>query len=143
MSMFKNYSPRHILLSAFGQPILNFAPGTFVKLSRRKPSFTLEMGAGGDGTRVGSEDKSGSIEITIMTASPTNDFLSGIMLLDERTMAGHGPFFFKDLNSASVAKAAQAWLTQPAELQYGDEHGSRVWMLETHDLRMFAGGSRL
>jgi hypothetical protein len=143
MSSFNNYDPGRNVLVIGGVQIQGFGEGTFIKVSRKTPTFSTKVGAGGDVVRSKSRDRRGMIEITLLAASPSNDYLSALCVTDEQVDAGVGavgPAFLKELNGTTVCAGPNAWVTQPADLERAAEAGMVTWTVEVADLAMFVGG---
>lgn len=137
----KDYDPKKVSINLGGHIAQGFADGTFVSVSRNNQSFTLVSGASGETARSKSNDKSGTIELTLMMTSATNDYLSGKLLADEGPLnAGKFAFGIIDANGSTIVGATEAWVQQPPTVEYGKELGERVWTLEAGDLFITAGG---
>lgn len=139
----KTYDPKGILMILAGAPIEGLAPDTFVVAERRNPSWGLTVGADGEGARAKSNDKSGTITFTLVQTSLSNDFLSGLALLDELSNNGVGPLLIKDLNGNTILEAGTAWISKPANAEFGKEIANREWTVETDNLTMFVGGAAI
>lgn len=140
----KNYDPGRVVVIVNGVQIQGFGEGTFVKVSRLTPSFSDKVGADGEVVRTKSHDRRGTIELTLMQSSPSNDYLSALCLTDEQVDQGVGavgPSMVKELNGTSVMGGAQSWVTQPAEAEYAAESGMRTWVIRVAKLSpMLVGG---
>jgi len=137
----KDYDPKKVTINLGGHIAQGFADGSFVSISRNNQSFNLVSGAGGEVARAKSQDKSGTIELTLMQTSETNDFLSGKMIADEGpTSAGKFAFGLIDANGTTVVAATEVWVQQPPTVEYGKELGDRVWTLEAGELLFNVGG---
>lgn len=146
MATMRNYDPGRVVLVVAGFQIQGFAPGTFVKVARNKPSFTLKKGSDGQGVRTKSRDFSGKITITLLQSSSSNDVLSQLVATDEAVDGGVGavgPSLVQDLNGTTLCKGSTSWVTQPADAEFADEAGNREWVIEVDDLKMLIGGSLL
>lgn len=139
--MFKNYDPARVVVTFRGILIRGYAEGTFVSVSRETDTFSKSVGAQGDVTRVRSRNRSGRAAITLQQASPTNDELSAVALLDEETGLGYGPLLVKDLNGTTLASAEIAWLVKPADTGFADSAESREWAIDCEKVTMVVGGS--
>jgi hypothetical protein len=139
--MFKNYDPARVVVTFRGIPIRGYAEGTFVSVERDEDSFEKAVGSQGDVTRVRKRNRAGSATLTLQQASPTNDELSAIMLLDEASGTGYGPLLVKDLNGTTLASAAVAWLVRPATTSFADGAESREWKIDCAELTMTVGGA--
>jgi hypothetical protein len=144
MATFKNYDPGRVVVVVNGVQIQGFGEGTFVKVSRKTPSFSTKVGAGGDVVRTKSRDRRGTIEITLMQSSPSNDYLSGLCVTDELVDQGVGavgPALVKELNGTTVMGGTSSWVTQPADAEYAADSGMRTWVIEVATLApAFVGG---
>jgi hypothetical protein len=141
MGDFKNYDPGQIVVTFDGNPISGFADGTMVKCSRKSDTFTTNVGTQGDVARVRSQDKTGEVVITLQQVSETNDYLSGVLALDEKIGQSTGPILVKDLNGTTLISATIAWLKKPADTEFGKDLGPREWTFECAELKMLVGGS--
>ncbi len=81
------------------------------------------------------------ITITLAQTSPSNDVLSGFMLLDETKGAGVVPIICKDNSGRSTFFAATGWVQQPPEVEFGKEITEREWVFDCTDLDIFVGGN--
>ena len=144
MATFRNFDPGRCIIVVNGVQIQGFGEGTFIKMSRKTPSFSTKVGAGGDVVRTKSLDHRGSFEITLMQSSPSNDYLSALVVTDEAVAAGVGavgPAMFKELNGTTNIAGSASWVTQPADAEYGADSGMRTWTIEIADMSpMFVGG---
>jgi hypothetical protein len=112
-----------------------------ITVVRDNPAWEMVVGAGGEGTRVKSNDKSGTITITLQQASPSNDNLSSLALLDELSNTGLRPFFLKDNLGTTVYSAATVYVEQIPEAAFGKTQNDRVWTLKTDSLIQFLGSN--
>lgn len=139
--IFKNYDPSRVVVTFRGVVLRGFAEGTFFSLERDEETFEKSYGATGDVTRVRKRKRGGRGTATLQQASPTNDDLSAIALLDEQSGLGYGPLMVKDLNGTTLASAAIAWLVQPAAISFADGAESREWMIDCAAVSMTVGGA--
>lgn len=138
---FFNYSPGDIVVVLKGVPISGYATDSFITAAREEATFTKRTGADGMTTRTRSRNKSGSVTLRLENASPTNDRLSALHAVDESTGLGYGPLLIKDLNGNTLLKAANAWVTKPADFERGKEAGESEWIIECDRLEGNIGGS--
>lgn len=137
----KTYDPKNILITLGGVAITGFADGTFVTVRRNSDTWSLQMGADGEGTRSKSNDKSGQIEIQLMQSSQSNAYLSNLALADELNNAGLVPALIKNNLGSDLHAAEQSYVKKPADAEYAKEAGPRTWIIETDNLQTFLGGS--
>lgn len=141
MAILHTYDPLQLKSVFKAVEIHGYAKGTFVKVKRSQPVWKIEVGADGEKTRVQSRDNSGTIEFTLMAGSATNKALADIMKSDEANGDGVGTVSVRDLNGNDKHSSEKAFLIQPPEAEYGEDAGTRVWMIQCTDLDTFSGGS--
>lgn len=139
--MFHNYDPFRIAMSFRGIPLLAPQEGTFLVAERMEDAYSMAVGSTGDVTRVRSRNRTGSLTVTLQQSSPTNDQLSAIAALDERSNLGYGEFFAKDMNGTTIVQAPVAWIRKVANVEYGDEALPREWVFDCAELFMLVGGA--
>jgi hypothetical protein len=138
----KDYDPKKLTINIGVAHIAQgFADGTFVTVSRNNQSWTVVNGASGEAARSKSNDRSGTIELTLLQTSITNTVLTQHQSNDELLNSGKFPFSLIDANGTTVLIAAEAWVQQPPSVEYGKELGDRVWTLESGDIDMVVGGT--
>lgn len=139
--MFSNYDPGRVVASFRGIPFLAYMDGTFISAERTNDAFSMQVGAGGDVTRVRSRDLTGSVTFTLQAASPTNDLLSAVAAEDELFGTGYGALMIKDLNGNTLLEAPTAWIRKLPTTEFSDEASGREWVLDCSELIMFVGGA--
>lgn len=141
----KNYDPGRIVLVVNATQIQGYAPDTFVKASRNVPTVTAKAGCDGQVVRTKSRNRMGKVVITLLASSSSNEVLAAFLAADENgdgsPSAAVGPLMIKDLNGTTLCSAANAWVTQPSDVEYGAESGNREWTLECDELKMHVGGN--
>lgn len=142
MANTKDYDPKKVTITVGTHIVEGFADGTFVTVSRNNQTWNTVSGASGEHGRSKSNDRSGTIELTIMQTSASNDVLSSFMALDETSSNG-GKFPFKliDAHGKTAVATVEAWIQQPPSVEYGKELGDRSWTLEAGDIEFFVGGT--
>ncbi len=138
---FKNFDPTAVVLSIASIPVFGFATGTMINAERNTDSFSLVMGAKGDGTRVRSRDRSGKITFNLMAASSCNAQLTNQVAIDELTGLGYGAMILKYVNGTDIITAANGWLIRPANLSLDTDPSPREWVIECHNMDVAGGGS--
>lgn len=135
-----NYDPTRVTLSFKGVLITGFAADTFILAERAEDTFSTDVGAQGDVTRIRSRNKTGSVTVTLMAGSPTNDRLSAIIAEDELVGTGYGAMLMKDLNGTTLCSSAFAWLRRPANVERGSGASNVEWVIDCERLEMLVGG---
>lgn len=137
----KTFDASQVTIVFNGVIVSGFADGDFINVARNNPTWIDGTGSDGEGWRAKSSDNSGTITITILQTSKSNDALNIISKLDELTGDGVGPFLMKDLSGTSLAAAATAWIEKPADQVFGREVGNREWVIKTDNLVTSPGGN--
>lgn len=137
----KNYNPRKISLIVGVKAISGFVDGTFLELDYDEDAFTKRIGADGKVTRSASSNFSGSMTITLDQASDSNDYLSGLALIDRASGAGVVPVLLRDAGGSTIATGAEAWIRKQAGTTYGNASEDRVWIIDIAELVMNTGGN--
>lgn len=138
---YSSYNPQEIAVIIGGIPIEGLADGTFVNVERSANTFEKSTGCDNRTTRIKQNDRSGTVTITLSQTSPSNDYLSGIMALDEATGDGVVALLIKDINGSTLCSAPYAWIVKPSPAGYGKSITNREWKLDCSDLYMFIGGN--
>lgn len=136
----RTYDPAKNVASFLGLVITGFADGEFIKAERAEDTFTAHVGAGGEEARVMSRNRMGSVTITLMQTSLSNDILSALQVADELAGTGSGPLFIKELNGTTAVLAPNAWIKKPPAMGRGKEMGNVEWVFECSAMTVFNGG---
>jgi hypothetical protein len=135
------YDPKKVAVIVAGVPMGGFADGSFITAERTNDSFSKVSGSDGIVSRAKSNDKSGSIKITLQQTSPSNDVLAGIQLLDEMTNTGIVPVIIQDFSGRSTFVSAFAWIKKPPAGEFTKEISNREWEFECADIDLRHGGN--
>ncbi len=137
----KTYDPKQVQLIVGGVIGSGYADGTFITVARANDAYLMAMGTDGEGTRIKSNDKSGTFELVLQQSSSFNQHLSNLLLADEADNAGIVPVMLKDGSGSSLYLAEQAYIKKAPDAAFGKDIGTRTYILETDNLQMFAGGN--
>lgn len=142
--MFYQYDPARVIATFRGVLLVGVKDGTFLQASRNADTYSMDVGATGDVTRVRSRNATGRVTCTLMQSSPANDFLSAAAALDELTPAlGFGPILIQDLNGTTICEGPIAWIVKPPELEWSDQATGRQWAFDVSYFITFTGGSNV
>jgi hypothetical protein len=135
--------PKKFPLSIAGFLIGGYAPGTVIEISRDEDDFKDECGADGEVCVMANSDERGTVRVTLLQSSASNDVLSGLAAVNKgSTVAGltvgKGSLQCKDLNGRMIVSAETAWVKKPADVTLGDEIQTRVWEIRCSPLKMFS-----
>lgn len=141
MAGVRTYSPKDISIIIGGATMSGYAEDSFCTIERSADAFTKVVGADGEVTRTASADKTGTITVTLLQTSPSNDVLSALQLADEVSLVGKFPLLIKDSFGTSLYEASTAWIMKVADSEFGADSGSREWTIECSDLIAFVGSN--
>lgn len=137
----KEIDPKSIVMTWNKIDVTGIAGDTFLEVDYNEDSFTDEVGADGEVTRIKNADERGSVTFTLGQASSTNDLFSAMAIRDRKSSNGYGAMFIKDLKGTTLYKADEAWLTRIAKGTHAKGHQDRTWVLRCAKLQVFIGGS--
>lgn len=135
------FDPAQFITIVGGVPMQGFADGEFVNFSRKTDTFSESTGVDGDTTRVKSNDKTGILNIVLSMSSPSNDVLSILHNLDERTNKGVVPVVIKDMNGTTTVFSGKGWIRKPSDLSGSKDVTTRTWTIVMANANVFVGGS--
>jgi hypothetical protein len=137
------FDPAEVVITIGGVPMSGYADGTFALLTRSVDAYSMVTGADGLTTRVKSNNRSGTLTLTLTQTSPSNDALSGFALLDELSNGGVVPIQVKDLSGTTVLFSATGWVRKIPDVEYSNILSNREWIFDLADFDMFVGGNPL
>ena len=136
-----SYSPDSTVFIIAGVICQGYASGSFIKVKRNKETYSQKVGGHGDVVDVRSMDKTGTITITLLAASNTNDALSALLSADE--LAPYGtmniPLMIKDNNGTTIV-AGNGRIKGWPEVEVSDDEPHREWVFLVQNLQFFVGG---
>lgn len=136
----RTFDPKEVSV-ILGEYIIRGFSDDMISVVRDNPAWEMVIGSDGESTRVKSNDRSGTITITLQQSSPSNDDLSTLALADELSNTGLRPFYMKDSLGTSIYTATTCFVEQIPEAAYGKTASDRVWILKTDNLIAFLGGN--
>lgn len=140
---FRTFDPASNVITLGEITIGGYADGTFITISRESDGYSDEAGARGDVVRTRSRDRRATVTLTLQAASPTNDLLSQIAVLDEETPLPFNAtkaFELREVGGTTVAGGPEAWIMKVPDIERGKESGTVEWRIRVASCRMFAGG---
>lgn len=137
----KTYDPAQVILNIGGVQMSGFADGTFITFERDEDAFTKHTGADGEVARAKSNNKSGSLTLTLAQTSSSNDVLSAFAIADELNNSGVVPALMKDLNGNTIAAAASAWIRKQPNSEFAKEISNREWIIDLARVDYTVGGN--
>lgn len=137
----KTYDPKQVQISIGGNIISGFADGEFINVERDENMFTKVSGADGEVSRAKSNNKMGTMTLTLMGTSASNDILSAFAIADELTNSGVVPIFIKDSLGTSILFAAEGWVRKMPAYTASKEITDRAWVFDLAAVETFIGGN--
>ena len=137
----RSYDPASVSVLIGGVPISGFADGTFVSIERNNDTFQVVSGADGIVSRAKSNDKTGTLTLTLVQTSASNDVLEGFATLDELSSTGVVPVMVKDNLGRSIHFSGNGWIQRHPTAEYGKEISNREWVIALADYTPFNGGN--
>ncbi len=134
------YSSADVIVIVNNVQMSGTADGDFCKVEYQEDAYKLMIGADGTPGRARNANQSGTIEITLMSTSPSNDILSAQAEADRLLGTGVGSAMVKDLFGSTIWTANQCWVKKSAATTFGKEINTRVWVLEVPYLVGHVGG---
>lgn len=135
------FDPASVVITIGGVPVSGYADGTFAMITRSVDAWSMVTGADGLTTRVKSNDRSGTLTLTLTQTSPSNDILSGYAVADELRNAGVVPVLIKDLSGTTILFSATGWVQKFPDVEFSNILSNREWVLGIADIDIFVGGN--
>lgn len=137
----RTYDPGRVSVSIGGANISGFADGEFINITQDNDSFSKVSGSDGIVSRSKSNDKTGTLVLTLAQTSPSNDILTGFLTVDELTNEGIVPIIVKDNTGRTIVFTANGWVRKPSDVAFGKEISNREWTIDLADVSFFIGGN--
>lgn len=132
--------PKDVTVTVAGSIIDGFAQDQIV-VDRESNQVEDEIGADGDVARRITNDRRGTITITLLQTSRSNLVLSGLAVADELSGTVTFPVVIKDQRGNDLHIAANAWIRKMPRTVYRMGVESREWQLRTNYLNMLVAGA--
>lgn len=136
----RTYDPADVIVTIDGNNINGYADGTFVSIERTEQTFTKVTGADGSTTRSKTNDRSGTLTLTLLQTSPSNEILSNILNQDEADNTGVVAVQVKERSSGSKFATGSGWIQGLPTIEYGNEITTREWTIEMSEIKFNVSG---
>lgn len=133
--------PKDVILTVDGKIITGYSQDTYIEVDRDSNQVEDEVGAEGDVVRRITNDRRGTITITLLQTSPSNLILSALARLDEISGAGIFAVIIKDNRGNDLHMAPNSWIQKMPRTVYRAGVEVRAWPLRTNNLQMIVGGA--
>lgn len=137
----RTYDPKLVTVTFMGLVLSGFAEGTFITAKPAGPAFKRKRGGTGTVDRVNTNTFELDIELALKQTAEDNGDLSTIAAADALSNTGKGVFQIKDLGGTTLVYAPQAWISESATVDMGDDLTPRKWKFETGPASKFVGGN--
>lgn len=137
----RTYDAAQVILTINGVEISGYASDTFISIEREEPSFTKVVGADGTTSRAKSNNRSGTMTITLSQTSPSNDYLSALLAQDELSNSGVVPVILKDISGQSRFFSGTGWVQGMPTVEYAKEISDREWLIDLADMEFNIAGN--
>jgi len=129
--MVKTYDAKQVVLTWGGIQLSGFPEGSFINIVKSADNVTRKVGADGHVSRSLNADKTYDITITLEGTSVSNDYISGVRILDDATGKGVLPFLMTDLSGSTVFFAESMWVSKDADVDLSNEISENAWAFQT------------
>lgn len=137
----ESYDPRQVIILIGGIPMSGLADGTFVSIERQEDAYTAVSGADGQVARVKSNNAIGTLTLTLMQTSNSNQVLSAFALADQRNNSGTFPVLIKDNEGTTLIFSAEGWIQRMPTVEYSKDMSNREWIITLSELTYNIGGN--
>lgn len=137
----KLYDPNSVVVTWGPYLLQGFMDGTWLEVTRDEDAFMKKIGADGEAARARNKNRGGSVTLTLLQTSSSNDSLSAEQIADELAGTGSHPLMVKDLFGTTLITAPNAWVKKPADVVFAKEIQGRAWTLDCDLLLGQRGGA--
>lgn len=138
---FASYDASQVIVTFAGSIISGYADGTFVTVEFDEQQYNKVTGADGLTQRSKTGNYAGSVSITLLNGSASNDVLSVAWNSDRVNNSGKGALLVKDLSGRTLWQAKNAWVRQMPSQGFGKDAENREWVMDCDALSGQAGGN--
>lgn len=135
------YDFKEVSVILNGNILTGFIEGDAIEVAPDEDDWSLQVGADGESTRSKRNNNSATVTIRLMQTAASNDVLNALYQADKLSSTGKAAMLIKDNSGRSIHAAEEAWIQKAPTASYGNEAGSREWVLRTHNLVSTFGGN--
>jgi Protein of unknown function (DUF3277). len=140
MNRVDTFDPKDVSVIVGGRIIEGFGED-IIEIMRDSDQIGDDAGADGDVARWVTNDRRGTVRITLLQTSRSNLYLSSLAIADELTGNVLVPVIVKDNRGNDLHVAPNAWVKKMPDVKYKRGIEMRVWELRTSHLNMVVGGA--
>jgi len=134
------YRPNDVRIVVGATPITGFASGTFITARRNKPTWKTIKDCDGPGIRIRTNDYSATISLKLRQGSPSNDFLSSLILADEISGELAVPMTVQHIPGRSIYVSSFTSIEGPPPMAFGTDENDVPWTFLSDNWQPFTGG---
>lgn len=136
----QTYDPKSIQVIVAGNVIGGFAE-ELVRIVPEANIYDDDIGAQGEVVRFATNDKRGTVTITLLQTSQSNLFLSTLAKTDQFSGSGVFPLVIKDTKGNDIHIAPQAWIMKMPDTAYRKGVETREWQIRVANMQSVIGGA--
>jgi hypothetical protein len=142
----KQYNPRFVTFVinpsvGASHAVTGYAADTFISAVPDSDNIIREVDANGVTTTIINNNNNWTITLTLSQASPTNDFLSG--LVNQTRLTGivtSCNITIRDNNGSTVLTSSDAVIQRQADGEFATTNTNRVWIISASECNTVIGG---
>lgn len=133
----REYSPDKVNVNLGGMvEIKGFADGTFISMTRNSPRTSTVVGAKGDVGITRSADRTGTLELTLLQNSPSNEIFSAMVNAEDATQDLYrATMTIEDPSGSVYALAQRCHIQEPAPIILADGQSAKTWTFFVEDMQ--------
>lgn len=139
MAQVRTYSPDQVHVIVGPSRLSGFTDGTFITVSMDGQAYQKRVGADGQVSRARTGDLAGTVQVTLLSTSASNDILSAFAIADETSDEGVFPLLIKDSYGTTLIQTSSAWIQQKPDREFSNEVTEVQWTIDCVQLRSFIG----
>lgn len=130
------YDPARVTFIFGTVPIKDFAPGSFISVSRDEPVWKKVKGTNGELRRIKQNVKSGVVTITLRHTSPFNRLLGVALAVDESHPTIILPITILDSLNGTLVSSIEAYIDRYPDLAYTQTEPNLTWSWTCNELNI-------
>lgn len=136
------YDPSKVIVTLDDVVLSGFSDNEFIKIKYDEDRFQKVKGIDGEVGRIRNMSFSGTVEITLMSSSESNKWLSGFHNLARLGKTKPFSISILDLSGSSVMRSSKSWIKTASEVTFGKEIVDNVWTIDCADMKIVHGHAK-
>jgi len=138
------HSIENVTLLVGGVALTALAPGNdAIIVTYKSPLFTDVAGCDGNAVASRIVDNRADVKVKLLQTSPSNEYLSEIVLSVLAGVYVPTPFLLRDVGGTTLYTAPNVYVSERPAVSYGAEQNIREWTFSALQMRSFIGGGRV